>query len=1016
DGVSSNPFYDPANPRSPESRTWALGLRNPFRAALVPGTGQTDPAAGDPGTLMIGDVGYTQWEDLHVVDEPGMNLGWPLFEGITPLSAYQNARTANLDAPNPLGCASYFDFQDLLKQEQADHNPAFPNPCSPSVTIAPGTPTFMHRRPDIAWRHGSRSPKTYVPIFNGNQAAEAVLGSSGSPVAGTPFNGNCAVGGVLHSGRGMPAPYAGAYYVADYDKDWIRAFVYDSSGPQMALQEVLDFATPDGPVFVGEDPADGSLLYITIRRGEVRRIRYAGGVNQAPEPALVADTAHGATPLTVAFDGSTSLDPEGRPLSFAWDFGDGATSNQPSPRHTYRASVGGTAPTARVVTLTVTDDAGQSRTAVRVIGVNNTPPTVDITSPIAGSTYSTAATTLLSLNASVSDAEDPTSALGYVWEVFLHHNSHFHPDAISLNPSTTKVITPTPCSGEFYAYRVRLTVTDTVGQKGVDEVWLYPDCSSSATASVTLTTAGSVYPGQSVPLTASPAGAFDTVSFYDGATFLGEVQAAPFQLTWTPDQPGPASLSALVRALDGSSAASSGAIVDVLAPTREYARVTASDQDAEEKLSNGYMRVTNPDLELTIDRGFQQLIGLRLPVDVPPGSHISDAYVQFHVDEVDSAPTNLTIRAEATGTPAPITSARADLSSRPKTAARVDWAPGPWAYERAAGARQRTPNLAPIVQELVDRPDWSNPGTILLLIEGVGDRVAEAFDGVPSRSPELVIKYGGGINGPPVVNAGPDFLTPLGAAATVAGTATDDGLPAGVLNVTWTQEAGPGTAALGDPTATTTTVTFDVAGTYTLRLTADDGELQASDDVVVTVSPASVQTLDLQITAGSEDAEERIDTGYMVVSNVDLELGQDRSRPHVLGLRFALGVDPGATITTAWLQFTADEVGTGLCSVAIAAEATDDAPPIASRKRDLSSRPTTASSVPWEPLAWTTVGAAGAAERSPDLRDVLQEVVARPGWQRGNHVILLIRGTGTRTAESVEGSAPRAPVLHVEFL
>src|SRR5690606_20361321 len=42
DGLPGNPFFDPANPRSARSRVWALGLRNPFRFDIRPGTGHSN--------------------------------------------------------------------------------------------------------------------------------------------------------------------------------------------------------------------------------------------------------------------------------------------------------------------------------------------------------------------------------------------------------------------------------------------------------------------------------------------------------------------------------------------------------------------------------------------------------------------------------------------------------------------------------------------------------------------------------------------------------------------------------------------------------------------------------------------------------------------------------------------------------------------------------------------------------------------------------------------------------------
>ena len=83
DGVVSNPFYDAKSPRSPRSRVWAVGLRNPFRIMRLPETGSHDPALADPGTVVVSDVGSTMTEELTYVDQPGQNLGWPFYEGMT---------------------------------------------------------------------------------------------------------------------------------------------------------------------------------------------------------------------------------------------------------------------------------------------------------------------------------------------------------------------------------------------------------------------------------------------------------------------------------------------------------------------------------------------------------------------------------------------------------------------------------------------------------------------------------------------------------------------------------------------------------------------------------------------------------------------------------------------------------------------------------------------------------------------------------------------------------------------
>ena len=95
------------------------------------------------------------------------------------------------------------------------------------------------------------------------------------------------------------------------------------------------------------------------------------------------------------------------------------------------------------------------------------------------------------------------------------------------------------------------------------------------------------------------------------------------------------------------------------------------------------------------------------------------------------------------------------------------------------------------------------------------------------------------LNLAPVVQAGPAAATYVGLAILLTGSATDDGYPAppGALTYAWSQVSGPGTAIFSTPASRASWVTFDVEGSYVLRLTADDGELQGTDDVTITVGP-----------------------------------------------------------------------------------------------------------------------------------------------------------------------------------
>jgi hypothetical protein len=78
-----------------------------------------------------------------------------------------------------------------------------------------------------------------------------------------------------------------------------------------------------------------------------------------------------------------------------------------------------------------------------------------------------------------------------------------------------------------------------------------------------------------------------------------------------------------------------------------------------------------------------------------------------------------------------------------------------------------------------------------------------------------------------------------GAVATLNATVTDTDS----LTTTWSVVSGPASVSFGNANAIVTTAAFSVAGTYTLRLTANDGYSSVSNDVVITVSnPTPYQT------------------------------------------------------------------------------------------------------------------------------------------------------------------------------
>jgi PKD repeat protein len=95
--------------------------------------------------------------------------------------------------------------------------------------------------------------------------------------------------------------------------------------------------------------------------------------NRPPVPGFDASPVRGLAPLVVAFDASSSFDPDGDIAAFEWNFGDGGIATGRTISHTYN-SVG-----TYIATLKVADNRGLERSVSRSIVVEepaNNPPVV----------------------------------------------------------------------------------------------------------------------------------------------------------------------------------------------------------------------------------------------------------------------------------------------------------------------------------------------------------------------------------------------------------------------------------------------------------------------------------------------------------------------------------------------------------------------------------------------------------------------------------------------------------------
>ena len=423
-------------------------------------------------------------------------------------------------------------------------------------------------------------------------------------------------------------------------------------------------------------------------------------------------------------------------------------------------------------------------------------------------------------------------------------------------------------------------------------------------------------------------------------------------------------------------------------------RVASSSDDAEEKPS-GSVSTSSSDLEL-VEESSTQTVGIRFNgVALPHGATVVDAWVQFRVDEAASGSVALNIRGQADDDAATFSSSSGNVSSRPTTLATVAWSPAPWITVGDAGPDQRTPNVAGVIQEIVSRPGWTSGNALAVVLTGSGRRVAESYDGSAAGAPLLHVEYAVGPDGD-----GDGFAD------------SEDNCP-GTSNPDQADADGDGQGDACDVDDDGDGVP-DTSDNCPLTSNADQSDTDGDGEGDACAAP-DVTVLEVWVASSSDDAEEE-PSGSVSTSSSDLELVEDFGTQAV-GIRFdGVALPNGATVVDAWVQFQVDETASGSVALNIRGQADDDAATFTSSSGNVSSRPTTLATVAWSPAPWITVGDAGPDQRTPNVSGVIQEIVSRPGWTSGNALAVVLTGNGRRVAESYDGSASGAPLLHVEYV
>jgi glucose/arabinose dehydrogenase len=413
-GVPGNPFFSSADTNA--RRVVAYGLRNPFRITQRPGTDE----------LWVGDVGWNTWEEINRVIAPASatasNFGWPCYEGGSaqnggsPQSGYQGAGLTM--------CSSLYS--------------------TPGSNVAPY----------YAYNH-SACVVTYSGCHTG-----------GSSITGVAF----------YQGGSYPSAYNGALFFGDHSRNEIWAMLPGTNGlpDSTKLQLLVGVDSTGGaaghPVDLKTGPG-GDLFYVDMEGGSVHRITYTAA-NQPPHAVITANPTNGSSPLLVNFDGASSSDPEGRPLSYSWDLNaDNTFGDATGPTVSYTYAMDGVYHPA----LRVTDDQGASDTASVTVTVGNTAPTAVIDSPSSSLAWKVG--DVINLSGHATDPQDGTlSANALTWSLIMHH---------CYTPSdchTHLLQTFTGSSGSFTApdhqypcwLELQLSATDSGGLTSTTSVRLDP--------------------------------------------------------------------------------------------------------------------------------------------------------------------------------------------------------------------------------------------------------------------------------------------------------------------------------------------------------------------------------------------------------------------------------------------------------------------------------------------------------------------------------------------------------------
>ncbi|MDG4773054.1 ThuA domain-containing protein [Solwaraspora sp. WMMD792] len=366
---------------------YAMGFRNPFRIGMDLATDTLYVADYGPDANSDnpdrGPRGLVEW---NIVDTPG-NYGWPYCTGTNE---------------------AYNDYQFPSGPSGAKFDCSAPVNDSPNNTGLTELPPAIPATVDYGYSGDPRYPE---------------IGGGGAPMGGPVYRYDAE----LASDRKWPAYYDGKALLGEWNQSKMYTMQVSSDATELVdINQLLTGMSFVRPMDFEFGP-DGALYLIEWGSGfggnnddsGVYRIDYIAG-SRAPIAEASATPTSGQAPLTVQFSSAGSRDPDGGTLTYAWAFGDGGTSTEANPTHTYTEAGNYTAQ------LTVTNPNERTAVANVPVTVGNTAPTVTIDFPPAGGFFDWG--DQVEYTITVTDPEDGEIDCDRVeLQVLLGHDEHAHP-------------------------------------------------------------------------------------------------------------------------------------------------------------------------------------------------------------------------------------------------------------------------------------------------------------------------------------------------------------------------------------------------------------------------------------------------------------------------------------------------------------------------------------------------------------------------------------------------------------